>query len=78
MRGTELGTRIHPAILTPQPLSVDQVRARQFGAEPCAPEALDRAAIKSLRVRRGRHERPSACLDAEDPSSTTHSSGTLL
>ena len=49
----ELCARVDATALAAQPLAVEQVRAGEFGAEPGAPETLDRLAVELVRVARG-------------------------
>jgi hypothetical protein len=72
VRGPKLVPRVDAVCVSPQPLPINQVRASEFGAEPCAPEALDRVAVERVCVASVRYERASACLGAEDPVGATH------
>src|ERR1700741_5411197 len=62
-----LGARVAAPVLPAQPFAVEQVRARELGAEPRAPEARDRLAVERVRVAAVGHERAGAGLDAEGP-----------
>ena len=63
----QLGARVDPATLAAQPLTVEQARARELGAEPSALETLNRMAVERVRVAWVGHGRASARLDAENP-----------
>ena len=54
----QLLSRVDPAILTAQPLAVDQMRAGELGTEPGAAQPLDRLVIQSLGGRRRRSTAP--------------------
>src|SRR2546423_3471333 len=69
VRRVQMLAGVDAATLAAQPLAVEQVRASEFGAKPCAPESLDRGAVKDVRLVEVRNERASACLYADDPVS---------
>jgi hypothetical protein len=56
--GAELCARVHPAVLTPQPLAVEQVRGAELRPERRAAEPSDRLEIQGLRCLVLAHQRP--------------------
>src|SRR2546430_5847140 len=73
--GAELFARVHPAVLTPQPLAVDQVRAGDLRPERRAAEASDRLEIQGLRCLALAHQRPRARHDPETPLGAARARG---
>ena len=63
----QLLTRVDPAILAAQPLAVEQVRARELGAQPGAAQPLDRLAIQALGARARRSAAPASAPRCQRP-----------
>src|SRR3954454_15936020 len=67
VRRAQLRTRIAPAVLTAQPLAVEQMAARELGAEPPAAQPVNRFAIEAVGCVALAQQRPGTRLEPEPP-----------
>ena len=65
MRDTELLARVDAAMLTPQPLAVEQMRARELGPQQGAAQPLDRFLIQALGGLARAHQGTGTSVDSE-------------
>src|SRR4051794_40523419 len=65
--GTELDTRVDPAMLAAQPLPVEQMSPGEVGTPPGPRESLDRLAMQALGTVTLTEERAAARLDSPAP-----------
>src|SRR4029077_7438450 len=75
IRAAEFDARVDPAVLTPQPLAVDQVRACELRPERRAAEPGDRLEIEGLGVLVPAHQCPRARHDSKSPVGATRAWG---
>src|SRR4029077_7026453 len=73
--GAELFPCVRPAVLTPQPLPVDQVGAGKLRPERRAAEPSDRLEIQRLRCLALAHQCPRARHDPESPLGVARARG---
>ena len=67
VRGAQLLARVHAPALAAQPFAVEQVGARELGADARAAEPLDRLAVEALGVVAVAQQRARARLDPQRP-----------